>query len=182
MHSERRVETRFGKRAVRVIWSLLGSGAVLFTGGVVFAAVTHEAYIIPSSSMSGTLLPGDRVIAGWAAVHQPRRGEMWTFKAPKAASVGEKVFVKRVVGLPGETIAMSGGKVWVNGAALPEPYLTSGANYSMSPVKLGSDEYFVLGDNRNNSYDSHVWGPLKRYRLRGRVEYRYWPLDRAGGL
>jgi signal peptidase I len=155
---------------------------MLMFGGVVYAAATHETYVIPSSSMSGTLLPGDRVVAGWAAGHQPRRGEVWTFKAPKKASVDENVFVKRVVGMPGETVAVSGGKVWINGAALPEPYLTSGANYSMPPVTLGSDEYFVMGDNRSNSNDSHAWGPLKRDRLRGKVEYRYWPLDRAGGL
>lgn len=182
MQDEKRLETRMGRQAVRVIGWVLAGGAVLLTGGLVYAAATHESYVIPSSSMTGTLQPGDRVIAGWAAGHQPRRGEMWTFKAPRKASSGEKVFVKRVVGLPGETVAVSGGKVWINGAALPEPYLKSGASYSMPPVKLGWDEYFVLGDNRNNSNDSHAWGPLKRDRLRGRVEYRYAPLDRMGPL
>jgi signal peptidase I len=107
---------------------------------------------------------------------------VWTFKAPKKASSDERIVVKRVVGMPGETVAVSGGKVWINGAALAEPYLTSGANYSMPPVKLGTDEYFVLGDNRGNSNDSHAWGPLKRNRFRGLVEYRYWPAGRIGAV
>jgi signal peptidase I len=84
------------------------------------------------------------------------------------------------VGVPGDTVAIRGGRVVISGKPLTEPYLAAPPSYTLAPVTLGGDEYFVLGDNRDNSNDSHVWGPLTRDRFVGMVGIRYWPPARIG--
>ena len=102
------------------------------------------------------------------------------------ASLNGAVFVlngdPRLIVLTGTRLRYEAGHVSVNGQPLVEPYINESPNYAMPPRTLGQDEYFMMGDNRNNSNDSHVWGPLKRDRFLGRARYRYWPLHRAGGL
>lgn len=90
--------------------------------------------------------------------------------------------MKRVIGLPGETIEVRSGAVYINGAPLAEPYITVPGMYSMPRQNLGPEEFFVLGDGRNMSSDSHIWGPVPAKMLRGRVVYRVWPTRRMGGL
>ncbi|MBX3086196.1 MAG: signal peptidase I [Anaerolineae bacterium] len=97
-------------------------------------------------------------------------------------SVGCEDLIKRVMGLPGETIQIIGGKVYINGTELAEPYL---AEENLCPsgcdraFQLADDEYLVLGDNRRNSYDGHSFGPIKRELIVGQAWIRYWPLDEA---
>lgn len=276
-----------------------------------------RSYYIPSAAMEPTLMgpgdasdpsrEGDRVRAEvlFSPFFEPHRGEIWTFKAPKKASFDEKMFIKRVIGLPGETVEVTpprllvdgmpavmlasegvatqlsiadrsvpkvdalgrtavlkprfganqvkviaaekpdvrwdrfsvkvdgkeelrdaggavqpasgladfagaptlkaqvfsvngdprvivvqgkrityeDGRLLISGKPLgPEPYVKEPPHYAMPPVKLGPDEYFMMGDNRNNSNDSHAWGPLKRDRFRGHVVFRYAPADRMGPL
>lgn len=279
-----------------------------------------RSYYIPSSAMEPTLMgpPGSdfqsassrtgdhiRVEVLFSPFSAPRRGEIWTFNAPKKASWDEKLFIKRVIGLPGETvevkpprllvdgktavvmasegvasqlsiadrsvpkvdaagrtavvdprfgtasvkviaaekpdvrwdpssvkvdgkeelrdaggavqmesdmanfagdptlkglvfsvngdpriivvqgkrITFEDGQVLINGKPLgPEQYVKEPAHYAMPPVKLGPGEYFVMGDNRNNSNDSHAWGPVKRDRFRGHAMFRFAPIDRIGPL
>jgi signal peptidase I len=126
--------------------------------------------------MAPTLAPGDRIAVDTRG-GVPRRGEIWVFASPIGG-----IHVKRVIGLPGETIEVVDGKVRVGGVALHEPYLTAPTGYELSPVRLGPDEFFMLGDSRNSSLDSHVWGPLGRRELIGRVDYRVWPGRRIQGL
>jgi signal peptidase I len=140
-------------------------------------ATSLRVYVIPSSSMAPALAPGDRIAVDVRPGSLPKRGEIWVFTMP-SGSTG----LKRVVGLPGETVEVAGGRVLVDGAPLDEPYLSGPIAYTMPPVRLGPGEFFVLGDNRNNSHDSHAWGPLAARRLIGRAEYRYWPATRLGGL
>lgn len=83
-----------------------------------------------------------------------------------------------LVTVEGKFLEYELGQVLVNGKKLPEPYLVRMPHYTMAPVKLGADEYLMLGDNRNNSSDSHVWGPVKRDRFIGRAEILFWPLNR----
>lgn len=90
--------------------------------------------------------------------------------------------VKRVIGLPGETIAVQNGKVEIDGKPMEEPYLGAAINYTLPARKLGDTEYFMLGDKRNGSLDSSVFGPVPADRLIGRAIYRVWPVERAGGL
>ena len=84
--------------------------------------------------------------------------------------------------IEGDKLEYQPAHVQVDEKALVEPYTMEPPNYSMPPKKLGPDDYFMMGDNRNNSNDSHVWGALKRDRFVGKAEYRFWPIERAGTL
>jgi signal peptidase I len=111
------------------------------------------------------------------AVHPPRRGEVIVFHFPRDPS---RDFVKRVIGVPGDTVEIRNGMVMVNGQVLDEPYLTSLDNSSMSRVTIGEGEYFVLGDNRRGSNDSRNWGTVPEVNILGKVWIIYWPLSQWG--
>jgi signal peptidase I len=91
-------------------------------------------------------------------------------------------FIKRVIGLPGDQVEVKGGMVYVNGNGLQEQYIEEQPNYQYGPVTVPDNEYLVLGDNRNNSYDSHYWGFVPRENIIGQAVVRFWPLNRMGGL
>jgi signal peptidase I len=155
-------------------------------------------YRIPSSSMEPTLHcardgPGcearfnDRVIANRFIYHfrDPERGEIVVFEPPPivAQSCGAGgTYVKRLIGLPGDTISQEDGFVYINGTRLNEPYINPErrGGRDFAPKKLGDDEYFMMGDNRNMSCDSRVWGGISRDDMVGPVFFLYWPLNRIG--
>lgn len=91
-------------------------------------------------------------------------------------------FIKRIVGLPGETVEVRDGSVYIDGQKLVETYIEEAPNYRLQPTVVPEDSYLVFGDNRNNSYDGHMWGFLPREEFIGRASVRIWPLDRLGGL
>ncbi|HEY8103509.1 MAG TPA: signal peptidase I [Gaiellaceae bacterium] len=180
-----------------VDWALTISVAVVAV--LAFQAEVAKPYRIPSASMEPTLhcaKPAtgchgrfsDRVIANRLIYRfkDPARGEIVVFEAPadveKACPSGD-VFIKRIVGLPGEVVSMRDGHVYIDGAELREPYLEAayrdGESGSWGRVPDGS--YFVLGDNRALSCDSRRWGVVPRGNIIGRAELRYWPVDRMGG-
>ncbi|MGV3720106.1 MAG: signal peptidase I [Actinomycetota bacterium] len=161
----------------KTISGILSATVLMATGA---AATNLRAFSIPSTSMAPTLASGDRVLALSPTLGgAPKRGEIWVFRNP---GPGAKLFVKRVVGVPGDTVAVQAGKLRVNGQAQSEPYLEGSLAYETAPVKLGAGQFFVLGDNRNNSNDSHVFGPVGGETFVGKVEFRYWPPNRTGGL
>jgi signal peptidase I len=107
----------------------------------------------------------------------PERGDVIVFRFPREPS---REFIKRVMALPGETVEVRGGKVIVNGQQLSEPYIERQASYNFGPEMVPADNYFVLGDNRNNSSDSHIWGMVPRDKIIGKswVYYRVtWPTE-----
>ncbi len=163
------------KRALLLLIPLLGVTSWLGSSSVAYVA-NLRLYQIPTASMAPALAPGDRISVNRRS-GTPKRGEIWVFSMPNGSHL-----VKRVVGLPGETVEVAGGRVLIDGAPIAEPYVTAPTTYAMPPVRLGPDEYFMLGDRRNGSNDSHVWGPLPRDRLIGRAEYRYWPKSRIGAI
>jgi signal peptidase I len=164
---------------------------------LVFQAEVAKPYRIPSSSMEPTLhcakpAPfcrarfSDRVLVNRLAYRfeSPKRGQIVVFKAPQSASEcadgdGGSTFVKRLIGLPGDTVSERDGFVSVNGRRLKEPYVDPASRDHQTgswPVPPG--EYFFLGDDRANSCDSRVWGSVPRSNLIGPVLLTYWPPKR----
>ncbi len=132
-------------------------------------------YLVPSGSMEPTLMPGDKVIA--FRIDGIKRRDIVVFFNP--LKKGE-ILVKRVIGLPGETIEIMNGKVFINGKPLTEPYIKEPPSYYLRPIKIPPKSYFVLGDNRNNSEDSSVYGPVPRSLITGKDVFIYWPPSRWG--
>jgi len=130
---------------------------------------------VEGDSMQPTLHPNQYVLIDKVSymLGEPQRGDIVVFHYPFGT---ERDFIKRVIGLPGETVVVVNGRVTVDGQVLAEPYIAAPPQYQNTWV-LGEGEYFVLGDNRNNSSDSHSWGPLKAEFLVGRALVVYWPLD-----
>lgn len=93
---------------------------------------------------------------------------------------GEVAYIKRVIGLPDETISVDNGRIFINGEPLKETYVKEPPFYTMPPIKIPSDAIFMMGDNRNNSKDSHVWGPLPLKNVIGHAIIRFWPPQRIG--
>ena len=110
-------------------------------------------------------------------LHPPERGDVIVFIPPTNTS---RDYIKRVIGLPGERVEIVNGSVLIGGEELKEPYPLNPGTYSFGPVTAGPDEYFVLGDNRDNSSDSHSWGMLSTKKIIGKAWVTYWPLDLIG--
>ncbi len=146
-------------------------------------ATVAEARFIPSESMLPTLEVGDRLIVEKISyrLHAPERGDIVVFDPPPRSGFERgNAFIKRVVALPGETVAVREGKVFINDQPLPEQYLMEPPTYEMEPLTLAAGNVFVMGDNRNNSADSHVWGALPISNIIGRSAVRFWPPVRIG--
>ena len=110
------------------------------------------------------------------AIHPPLRGEVIVFEFPDVIeSNPRRDFVKRVIGLPGETVEMKDGVAYIDGVILEEPYLTSKDSSNKGSIELGNGEYYVMGDNRSHSNDSRAWGAVPEENLRGKVWMVYWP-------
>lgn len=129
---------------------------------------------IQGASMEPTLHSGQFVITNKITyqIGQPQRGDIIVFIAPRTAQ--EEDYIKRIIGLPGETVKIDGGKVYVDGQTIEEPYIADPPQYS-SLWTVQEGEYFVLGDNRNHSNDSHDWGLLKKDAILGKAWLIYWP-------
>jgi signal peptidase I len=128
---------------------------------------------VRGSSMEPTLHDGQYLVISkltyW--LHPPARGDVIVFAPPNNPA---NDYIKRVVGLPGEEVEIRDGALWVEGIRLEEPYINSAGFYS-GVWTLGEGEYFVLGDNRNNSSDSHSWGVLPEDNIVGKAWLSYWP-------
>ena len=105
-------------------------------------------------------------------LHPPERGDVIVFIPPNNTT---RDFIKRVIGLPGDQVEVISGRVYVNGTPLEEPYPLAPAGYSAAAVTVPAEEYFVLGDNRNNSSDSHSWGAVSVNSIIGKAWVSYWP-------
>ncbi|MBI2910118.1 MAG: signal peptidase I [Chloroflexi bacterium] len=109
--------------------------------------------------------------------HPPERGDVVVFRFPKEPS---RDFIKRVIATPGEKVEIEAGKIYINGMLLKESYLAEGPNYGLKAQTVPPNNYFVLGDNRNNSSDSHVWGMVPRENIVGKAWLSYWPVSKWG--
>lgn len=145
-----------------------------------------EARYIPSGSMLPTLQINDRLIVDKLSYEfrDPKRGDIVVFSPTETlkAQNFKDAFIKRVIALPGETVEVRDGRVYVNNQPLQERYIEERPNYQFGPVTVPPNQYLVLGDNRNNSYDSHYWGFVPRHNIIGRAVVRFWPLNRLGEI
>jgi signal peptidase I len=150
--------------------------------------------------MRPTIIEWDRFLVEKVSYRfrPPKRGDIVVFHPTDKANAlaneehlrrGERAvnlddFIKRIIGLPGETVAISEGKVWIDGHPLAEEYISAERRpiYEYGPVTISPDEYLVLGDNRNQSWDSHYWGFVPRKNIVGRAFWRFWPLKRMGTI
>jgi signal peptidase I len=187
---------RRGRRAL-VEWGVIL--AVVVLGTVLLRTFVVQSFYIPSGSMLPTLQIGDRIIVDKLSYrfHDPRRGDIVVFARPPLEDQAYSDLVKRVVGLPGETISSRNGVVYINGKRLAEPWLPSGSQSSTGalaggdahpqfdlpgPVKIPPGEYYVMGDNRTDSEDSRFFGPIPRSLIVGRAVAVVWPLGHIKGL
>jgi signal peptidase I len=139
-----------------------------------------QPFIVSGASMESTFYTGEYLIVDQLSyeLHSPKRGEVIVFRYPKDPS---KFFIKRVIALPGETITIDGSTVRIsnpqypNGFILDEPYIKSMENGANLTEELGEREYFVMGDNRDQSSDSRFWGVLQEERIIGRAFVRLFP-------
>jgi signal peptidase I len=178
------VSTR-GKREVAEWAKTIVSSVVVF---LVMRAAVVEAYHVPTGSMRPTILEGDRILGSkfHYRFREPECGDVVVFRTPERVRALQREdasrLVKRVVAVGGDVVEVRGGVVRVNGQPLEEPYVLAKPDYVLPPVRVPTDHVFVLGDNRNDSLDGHVWGFLPKDALLARAFLRYWPPQRLGTL
>ena len=146
---------------------------------------------VPSGSMEKTIMTNSRMIGLRISYlfEKPDRGDIIVFHYPDDP---KQIFVKRIIGLPGETVEMIDGITYIDGEAMEEDYINpdywdrpiEGKNYNCGPFTVPADHYFVMGDNRGNSHDSRFWNNhfVSRKAIMGKAVYCYWPVKYAGAL
>ena len=166
-----------------VEWVLIIGAALL--AALVIKTYLLQAFYIPSASMEPTLEIQDRVLVNKLSyrLHDVRRGDVVVFERPPN-DVGQiRDLIKRVIGLPGETVEGKDGSVHVNGRPLREPYLPAGTvTGQFEPTKIPEGYVWMMGDNRSNSSDSRVFGAVAESRIIGRAFVRVWPVTALGPL
>jgi signal peptidase I len=177
--------TRWVKEAIIVV-------VVAVLVAIVLRTFVVQTFFIPSGSMEPTLKVGDRILVNKLSYHfhGVDRGDIVVFSRPPAENCGGPEvndLVKRVIGLPGDVVSLSGGNVYIDGKRLNESWLpTSEQGITVAgppgnssnlaqPYRVPANDYFVMGDNRTDSCDSRYWGPITRSLIVGKVEVRVWP-------
>lgn len=163
------------------------SYAVLTISAILFVMVLKQKVIVnaqvPSGLMESTVMTGDRIIINRLAYQfgEPKRGDIILFPYPDNE---KEDYLKRIIGRPGETLEIRNGKVYLNGSneALEEPYLKEEPSGSFGPYQIPEGYYFVMGDNRMDSWDSRFWEHtcVRRDKIAGKAVFRYFP--NPGGL
>ncbi|MDI6782635.1 MAG: signal peptidase I [bacterium] len=153
---------------------------VAFVLALIVQTYAVKPFKIPSGSMENTLQVGDMIFVNRFLYffNSPQRGDVVVFKYPENP---KQDFVKRLVGLSGDTVAISDGKVLINGTALDEPYIKETPFDNFGPVIVPRDAYLMLGDNRNNSRDSRYWGFLPKGMIKGKAFLIYWAKKERDG-
>ena len=176
----------------------LREGAIIVVVAVLVAVLLRtfvvQTFFIPSGSMEPTLQVGDRIIVNKLSyeLHGVNRGDIVVFSRPPAENCGGPEvndLVKRIIGLPGDVVSLSGGYVYVDGRRLDETWLPAdeqgktepgpagNSSNLVRPYRVPANTYFVMGDNRGDSCDSRFWGPVPKSLIVGKVELRIWPLS-----
>ena len=164
-------------------WVLLIGTALAIA--LIIKTFLFQAFYIPSESMVPTLKVHDRVLVNKLSykLHDIHRGDIVVFTKPKGEASDIKDLIKRVVGLPGETVEVRDCKVLINGNPLDEPYVKQWTRTcTFAPKVVGDNQVFVMGDNRDDSQDSRFFGPISEDLIVGRAFIVVWPLSNLGWL
>ncbi len=172
------------------LWQTAKENGITIAIAIVISLVVRifiaEPRYIPSESMFPTLEIGDRLVVEKVSYRlgEIQRGDIVVFQPPpqlqQQGYQANQAFIKRVIAVAGDNVAVRDGVVLVNGQALQEDYIAQPPNYEMIPVTVPEGTLFVMGDNRNNSNDSHVWGFLPQENAIGHAVFRFYPFDRLG--
>lgn len=172
----------FGRVAFEYI-RVIAIGVVVAVFITLFVIINAE---VPTGSMENTIMTGDRLFGNRLVYYfrDPQRGEIAIFETPDPAAEKGTLYIKRVIGLPGETIEFREGEIYITPVDgekfhLEEPYLKEEImqrelKVNNQTITLGEDEFFMCGDNRNSSCDSRYWGPVKRKAIKAKALLRYW--------
>jgi signal peptidase I len=180
------VKALLRKKSYGFATELLITVVIVLAATLLIRVYIVQARVVPTESMEPTVQPGDRVLVDRFLYRLTplRRGDIIMFEPPARAQISNMQlsdYLKRVIGLPGDSVAIHSGSIHINGRLLREPYLANHWNGDYDGV-VPADSYFVMGDNRCNSFDSRYWGPVPQSRVEGRAVAIYWPLDHARWL
>lgn len=190
IHKIKETEEQKQEKPVSVVREML-SWVLTFALAIAAAFLIKNYLIInadvPTGSMENTIMPGDRLIGNRLAYLKtgPERGDVVIFRYPDDE---EELYVKRVIGLPGDTVSIEDGKIYINGSATPltEDYLKEEWTVATGPYlfEVPEDSYLVMGDNRNDSWDARYWTNtyVKDEKILGKGEVIYWPLQDVGKI
>ena len=176
-------EAKARSGALRWIIEVVVIVAAAFVLALLIQQFIIKPYVIPSPSMEPTLVEGDRVLVSRLSYHfrDPERGDIIVFQPPGYQD--SEPFIKRVVAVAGDTVSVHNGALWVNGEAQDEPYLKEYPILDDYPeVTIAPGHVWAMGDNRNNSGDSRVFGPVSEDAIIGVAFAIYWPPGDLGGL
>ncbi|PKM42128.1 MAG: signal peptidase I [Firmicutes bacterium HGW-Firmicutes-8] len=176
------------QRAWSVIKDILQVVVCAIVLTIVIRSFVFETRAIPSPSMVPTLQIGDRLFIDKIVFKfKPlKHKDIATFVPPPEAQAAGDIkaglWIKRIIGISGDTVEVAGGRVMLNDQPLSESYIAEKPSYDFGPVTVPEGSVFVMGDNRNNSNDSHYWGFLPTKNITGRAFFRYWPINRIGPI
>lgn len=176
------------KRIFEILFDIIESVGVALSIFVVIYLFLVQPHQVKGASMDPTFHDGEYILTDKISYRfkEPQRGDIIVFKAPRNPDFD---YIKRIIAIPGDTISISNGNIYLNSKKLNEDYIKSETIIlpgqfikEGQEITLKSDEYFVLGDNRSHSSDSRQWGTVPKKDIIGRVFFRYWPLTKFGTI
>ncbi len=182
-NNESRLERPLWQKISEFIWEMVRVAIISLAIIIPVRYFLIQPFYVKGASMEPNFYDHEYLIIDEISYrfNQPKRGDIVVFRYPKDP---KQFFIKRIIGLPGERIKIENNKVYINGTILNEAYLEPGTETVLAlkgygDVILGSDEYFLLGDNRSQSLDSRIFGPVKREYIIGKTWLRGWPFNRV---
>ena len=163
------------KQFLLPVWEILETLIIALVSILIIYTFMAQPFVVDGASMEPNFQDGNYLIVDEMTYRfrEPQRGEVVVFYNPRNES---EIYIKRIIGLPGEQVSVSGDEVKINGKILHESYMRiAGSVLGAKVFDLAPNEYFMMGDNRLNSSDSRIWGPLKRNDIIGTVRLRFWP-------
>lgn len=146
---------------------------------IILRTTILDSRVVPTTSMVPTIKPNDRLFVEKVThrIYGLKRGDVIVFKPPIDSGLKDDL-IKRLIGLPGDTVEIKNGKLYLNEEPQNEPYLNEPIQYTMEKRIVPEGKIFVLGDNRNRSHDSHAWGYAEITSVKGKAFITYWPINR----